>query len=75
VLKNTFANYAFEHYEIASYRALIEMAQAAGDQESITLLRQTLQEEEKMAQWIGDHLPETVNTYVSRTTAGQKAGV
>ena len=31
VMKNTFANYAFEHFEIASYRGLMEMAQAAGD--------------------------------------------
>ena len=30
VLKNSFANYAFEHYEIASYRALIEMARRGG---------------------------------------------
>jgi ferritin-like metal-binding protein YciE len=75
VLKNTFANYAFEHFEIASYRALIEMAQAVGDQAAIAPLQQTLQEEEKMAQWIGDHLPETVKTYISRETSGQKAGI
>jgi ferritin-like metal-binding protein YciE len=75
VLKNTFANYAFEHFEIASYRALIEMAQAAGDQAAVEPLQQTLREEEKMAQWIGDHLPETVNTYISRETSGQKAGI
>jgi ferritin-like metal-binding protein YciE len=75
VLKNTFANYAFEHYEIASYRALLEMAQAAGDQAAMAPLQQTLQEEEKMAQWIGDHLSETVKTYISRETTGQKSGL
>jgi ferritin-like metal-binding protein YciE len=51
------------------------MAQAAGDQAAIVPLQQTLQEEEKMAQWIGDHLPETVKTYISRETSGQKAGI
>jgi len=30
VVKNTFANYAFEHVEIATYRALIALAQAVG---------------------------------------------
>jgi ferritin-like metal-binding protein YciE len=75
VLKNSFANYAFEHFEIASYRGLLEMAQAAGDQAAIGPLQESLQEEIKMAEWIGEHLPETVRTYISLETSGQTAGV
>src|SRR5690349_11121079 len=40
VIKNCFANYAFEHYEIATYKALMEMAQAAGDGSAPRLLEQ-----------------------------------
>jgi ferritin-like metal-binding protein YciE len=75
VIKNTFANYAFEHYEIASYQALLEMASAAGDGRAPQLLRQSLDEEVRMAQWIEQHLPETVRTYMRLETSGQTAGV
>jgi len=74
VLKNTFANFAFEHYEIASYKALLEMADAAGDAAAPQLLKQSLDEEIRMAQWIDQHLSETVRTYMQRETAGQTSG-
>ena len=75
VIKNTFANYAFEHYEIASYRALLAMAEAAGDSAAPTALRESLAEEERMAQWIADHLDETTRIYMRLESSGQKAGV
>ena len=75
VLKNTFANFAFEHFEIASYKALLEMADAAGDGQAPQLLKLSLDEEIQMAQWIDQHLPETVRTYMRLESAGQKAGV
>lgn len=75
ILKNTFANYAFEHFEIASYRGLIEMAQAAGDQEGIGLLKQSMEEEVKMAEFVGQNLPQTVQRYIQLETSGQKSGI
>jgi ferritin-like metal-binding protein YciE len=75
VVKNSFANYAFEHYEIASYKALLEMADAAGDGQAPALLRQSLDEEVRMAQWIDQHLPETIRTYMRLESTGQKSGV
>jgi ferritin-like metal-binding protein YciE len=75
VVKNSLANYAFEHYEIASYKALLEMADAAGDGQAPALLRQSLDEEVRMAQWIDQHLPETIRTYMRLESAGQKSGV
>jgi len=75
VIKNTFANYAFEHYEIASYEALLAVADAAGDAQAPALLRQSLDEEQRMAQWIDDHLPETMRTYMRLETAGETSGV
>jgi ferritin-like metal-binding protein YciE len=75
VVKNTFANFAFEHYEIATYRALLEMAQAAGDGSAPAALKESLNEEIRMAEWIDQHLPETIRTYMQLTASGQKAGV
>ena len=75
ILKNSFANYAFEHFEIASYKALIEMARMAGDVQAEPLLQESLKEEEAMAEWAGQALPEVVRTYVQRETEGKTAGI
>ncbi|GGC49504.1 YciE/YciF family protein [Siccirubricoccus deserti] len=74
VLKNSFANFAFEHYEIASYNALLVMAEAAGDQAGPKLLKQSLDEEIRMAQWIEQNLPETIRTYMRLETQGKTSG-
>jgi len=74
VIKNTFANYAFEHYEIASYRSLLVVAEVAGQQTSASVLQQSLKEEQAMAQWIEDHLKPTMLRYVERYASGETAG-
>lgn len=75
VMKNTFANFAFEHFEIASYRSLLAMAELAGDNSGPKLLQQSLNEEIRMAKWIEDNLDATTRKYVQLTAAGEKAGV
>ncbi|NGM20713.1 ferritin-like domain-containing protein [Roseomonas stagni] len=75
VIKNSFANFAFEHMEIASYRSLLTMAQAAGDTGAPRLLEQSLQEEIAMARWIEDNLEATTRRYMQRETAGQTSGI
>ncbi|PWS38394.1 hypothetical protein DFH01_03655 [Falsiroseomonas bella] len=75
VVKNSFANYAFEHYEIATYRALQTMADAAGDSAAQPLLQESLQEEQRMAEWIAQNLEPTIRRYMQREAAGQTAGV
>jgi ferritin-like metal-binding protein YciE len=75
VMKNTFANYAFEHFEIASYRALLDMAQAAGDSGSPRLLEMSLNEEIQMAQWIEQNQSTTVQRYMQLESQGMKSGV
>jgi ferritin-like metal-binding protein YciE len=47
-----------EHYEIASYRGLIQGAQAMGNQQVVRLLQQNLQQEEQTAQMIEQSAPE-----------------
>jgi ferritin-like metal-binding protein YciE len=75
VVKNAFANFAFEHYEIASYSSLLTLAELAGDTAAQTALSTSLREEKEMAQWIADHLDGTVRRFVDRSAAGQTAGV
>jgi ferritin-like metal-binding protein YciE len=75
VVKNTFANFAFEHYEIASYSSLLTLAELVGDTSAHTALSTSLREEREMAQWIADHLDDTVRRFVDRSAAGQTAGV
>jgi len=75
VLKNHMANYAFEHFEIASYKSLLVLADMVGDTTSPTALTQSLREEERMAQWVEDNLEPTVRTFAMRAAQGLKAGV
>ncbi len=75
VLKNTFANYAFEHFEIASYKSLLALTDASGQSNAATALTQSLREEEDMAQWIDAHLADTTLRFMQRSAAGEKAGL
>jgi ferritin-like metal-binding protein YciE len=75
VLKNTFANYAFEHQEIAAYTSLIAMAAAVGDSASIPSLRKSLSEEQAMAHWIEQHVVPTTHRYLELLGHGARAGV
>ena len=75
VVKNTFANFAFEHYEIASYSSLLTLAELVGDGAARAALDTSLREEKDMAQWIAEHLDAMVRRFVERSAAGQTAGV
>jgi ferritin-like metal-binding protein YciE len=71
VLKNAYTGYAFEHFEIASYKALIVMARAAGDSRVESIAQQILRQEEEMATWLEDHLPQIVSQYIVQMGSGQ----
>ncbi|MBQ0823622.1 ferritin-like domain-containing protein [Microvirga sp. HBU67558] len=73
VLKNTFANHAFENFEIASYKSLIVMAEASGNQKFIPGLQETLGEEEKTAQAVYDMIEPITRKFLTRSAQGQKA--
>ncbi|HSU05013.1 MAG TPA: ferritin-like domain-containing protein [Acetobacteraceae bacterium] len=75
VIKNTLANYAFEHYEMAGYMSLLTLAEALGHSSAKAALNQSLREEEAMAQWIADHIAPTTLRFVERSEAGVTAGV
>ena len=74
VLKNTFANFAFEHQEIAAYTSLIVMARSLGDTASIPSLEASLAEEEGMAEWIRGQIVPTTERFIQLTQMGKRAG-
>ena len=64
ILKNTFANNAFEHFEIAAYKSLLALADIAGASSAKPLLAASLKEEEAMAAWIDQHIDSVTRSYV-----------
>ena len=72
VIKNSFANYAFENFEIASYTGLITMAED-GFPQSISALQMTLGEEQRMADWVRENIPATTRRYVALREEGMTA--
>ena len=75
ILKNSFANYAFEHYEIAAYKSLIAMAETAGIQNTLPVLKQNLAEEEAMAKWLDEHLRSVTLQFASLKEVGESAKI
>jgi len=73
ILKNSFANYAFENFEIASYTGLLTLADLGGFSSQQSLLRQSLSEEQRMATWVIDSLPELTRKYAGLRAAGETA--
>ena len=73
ILKDTFANNAFENFEIAAYKSLITMAEVAGHGQFVGPLRQSLEEEQRMAQFISDNVEMITRRYLEREASGQKA--
>ncbi|WP_309084289.1 ferritin-like domain-containing protein [Chelativorans sp.] len=66
VMKGVLANYSFEHFEIGSYRILVAGAQAAGDAETARVCEEILREEETMASWITENIPQITQAYLMR---------
>lgn len=73
VLKNAFANHAFENYEIAAYISLITSAKACGETDATSLLEQNLDEERRMAEWIAKNLPQITEAYLRLRGSGENA--
>jgi ferritin-like metal-binding protein YciE len=65
VLKNAFADNAFENYEIAAYKSLLALCGNAGLESVRAPLQQSLQEEERMAEWVAAHVERITLDYVN----------
>jgi ferritin-like metal-binding protein YciE len=60
---------AAEHFEIATYRAILTAARALDFGEVGSLCEQILQEEEEMARWIESQIPVATLTYLRQKRA------
>jgi ferritin-like metal-binding protein YciE len=73
VLKGTFASVSLEHYEIASYRSLITMAEACNDRSVAEVCRQNLREEEAMAQFLDNNIEQVTRAYLAQASSGHES--
>jgi ferritin-like metal-binding protein YciE len=75
ILKNSFANFAFENFEIAAYKSLITIAELGGYPSMISALQANLGEERAMADWLDSNLRAVTIQFASLKEAGQTAKV
>ncbi|OWV72799.1 hypothetical protein ATY77_03020 [Rhizobium sp. R634] len=75
ILKNAFANFAFENFEAAAYKSLLVIAEAGGYGNAVTGLQANLAEELAMAEWINDNLVALTTKFLSLRQAGATAKV
>jgi ferritin-like metal-binding protein YciE len=62
--KNCLAAYAYAALEIASYRSLVGAAEELGMAELRTLCERFIREEQEMANFLFEHLPEITRQYL-----------
>ena len=65
IVKGAISGYVFEQMEIANYTALIAAAQATGDDATAQTCQRILAQEQAMAQWLLEHLPEVVQQFLA----------
>jgi ferritin-like metal-binding protein YciE len=75
ILKNSFANFAFENFEIAAYKSLLTIAEAGGYGAAMTGLQANLSEEKAMGEWLDNNLAALTTKFLSLREAGEKAKV
>jgi ferritin-like metal-binding protein YciE len=73
VLKSSMLTYGLANYEIAAYESLIVLGEAAGQAEAVPILKQSLNEERAMAEWLHEHLKPTLKKYLDLKAQGRDA--
>jgi len=75
ILKNSFANFAFENFEIAAYNSLIVLSELGQFSQATKVLQQNLAEEEAMAEWLSQKLAGVTRQYAELSEAGETAKI
>lgn len=73
VVKQVIGATAFEHFEIANYRSLIAAAEHCAEMGIATTLSESLREEEEMARWLEQQIPEITREFLQREAVGAPA--
>jgi len=74
LVKNALADYAAEHFEIASYTSLVAAAMSVGDEETARVCEQILLDEEGMAQWFRTQIPLITQDFLIQKAAEHRDG-
>lgn len=64
LVKNALSDFASEHFEIACYRSLIAAASELGHTEIVNLCEQNLRDEEDMALWLEEQIPDVTRAHL-----------
>jgi len=75
ILKNSFANFAFENFEIAAYKSLMTIAELGGFANATSALQANLDEEKAMATWLDENLRSVTMKFASLKEAGETAKI
>ncbi len=73
IVKNSLANFAFENFEVATYKALITMAEAGGFDAAVPLLQESLNEELAMVTFLDETMPIVVRKFLALRSQGEQA--
>ena len=73
VAKGIGISYAFEHMEIASYRALLVAARRVGQADVARICEGILAQEQAMADWLFEHQPQLLEAFLDREEADLQA--
>lgn len=68
LIKNFLADYAAEHMEIACYKSLIAAATELGRNDVADICREILRDEEAMAAWLEERIPDVTRVVLQRQT-------
>ncbi len=69
IVKGSISGYVFEQFEIACYTSLLAAAKKAGDMASVPAIESILAEEQRMADWLIQHIPDTTDQFLLRSDA------
>lgn len=73
ILKNSFANFAFENFEIAAYKSLLILAELGGHGNVTSARLANLKEEQAMAQWLDENVAAVTTRFASLKEDGRTA--
>lgn len=69
VVKGAISSYVFEQFEIACYTSLISAAEKVGDTAAVPVFKQILAQEQAMADWAINHIPDVTEQFLLRSAA------
>lgn len=73
VMKYAFPRYSFEQFKAACYQARVTTAEGAGEREVASTCSTILREEQAMAAWPWETLPQLTQHYLKRAARGADA--